>query len=97
MLPDGSTIDSGFGANFEHHDHKTETMRTPDVRCKTSAPFTFDIDGLDSGQTCVICAWLQATTPDGAKASGRAQTMIVAATRSQSETPESLRTNLTTS
>jgi hypothetical protein len=59
MLPDGSTIDSGFGANFEHHDHKTETMRTPDVRCKTSAPFTFDIDGLASGQTCVICGWFQ--------------------------------------
>jgi hypothetical protein len=46
MLPDGSTIDSGFGANFEHHDHETETMRTPYVRCKTSASFTFDIDGL---------------------------------------------------
>jgi hypothetical protein len=57
-------------------------MRTSDVRCKTSAPFTFDIDGLVSGQTCVICAWFPMTKPDGAKASGRAQRMIVAATRS---------------
>jgi hypothetical protein len=41
LLPDGSTIDSAFGANFEHQDHETETMSH--VPRKTSASYTFHI------------------------------------------------------
>lgn len=70
-LPNGWTLTAVVAAALANEDPHTTTMFIISAAQDASAPYSFDITGLETGQEYVVGAWAKFTRPDGSFAYGR--------------------------
>lgn len=70
-LPTGWTISAVIACALPNEDPHSTTMFIPAAAQDASAPYSFDITGLVTGQEYVVGAWAKFTRPDGTFAYGR--------------------------